>query len=131
MPIAVGQVYRLMCQTCTKPKVKYFVIALTAPCVCFVINSTPTAFQLGQPVQMAALAPVLRAENRFLHHDSYVACNQLFAEYDEQAILNAVAADPNVYLGQLGPNAYAAVVAALTGNRLIPRGRLALITAAW
>ncbi|MFA6986064.1 MAG: hypothetical protein WC213_07645 [Arenimonas sp.] len=67
-----------------------------------------TLIAIGFSPSGACLAiSVLKPDGTRSVDDSHVACSQLFAEYDEQAILDAVAADSNVHLGQLGPNAHA------------------------
>jgi hypothetical protein len=61
----------------------------------------------------------------------FVGCDQLFREYSMEEIEAAVAADQMVYLGDLTPNARAAVAAALIGNRSLPPGRLGQLSEAW
>lgn len=131
MPIAVGQVFRLTCNTCTPPKLKYFVIAMVEPLRCFLINSRPTQFQASTPERLGSLAPILRAQHQFLGHDSYVACTDLFAEYTVEEIEAAVDADGSVFLGELSAEGRAAVARALSNNRMLPRRHLPALQAAW
>lgn len=131
MPIAIGDVFLLRCNTCREPKPKFFVVALLEPFRCFLINSAPTAFQASRPEQMLALAPILANQHPFLSYNSYVGCNELFAEYSQADIEAAEASDPSVRLGSLHPHARAAVAAALTGNRFLPKLYLAKLQNSW
>lgn len=131
MPPAVGDVFHLRCQTCRPPKFKFFVVALADPLRFFLINSRATDFQKADVERMRALAEVLAEEHRFLHHDSLVGCNELFSEYSETELVDAVANDPLCCLGSLSPNARAAVFSALQGNKFIPRKYLSALLVAW
>jgi hypothetical protein len=129
--LQIGQVFRLYCQTCAKPKVKFFVVALLQPLRCFVINSRATDFQEANAAAAATLAPIRLVEHAFLSWDSFVACDVLFSEYSEQTILDHYARTPAVYVGDLSLGARASVRAALQDNKLLPVLRVKALAGAW
>lgn len=131
MQLQTGQVFRLHCQTCATPKMKYFVVAMLNPFRCFVINSKPTALQLSRPDMMNALARIMEVQHRFLHHDSYVGCGDLFAEHSEAEVLAEYARNPSCYIGDLHGAARKAVARSLDGNRLLPVKYIAKMLQDW
>src|SRR5690349_9751057 len=105
MELAVGQVFWLRCQTCKTPKPKLHIIAMVDPMLCFLINSVRTEFQLAREPHIAATPPIFQADHSFLDHDSYIGCNELFAEHTADSILSVMARNPRTYVGELHENA--------------------------
>ncbi|MEX1828851.1 hypothetical protein [Luteibacter sp. CQ10] len=130
--VAPGQVYHLLCQTCAKPKNKFFVVATVSPVTrCFLINSAPSPGQARNPDLMAALIPMLEADHPFLDWNSYLAMTDLIGEYKEQDIASAVAKNPKVYRGVLAKNVITALKAALPHNKVLPVARIKELTEVW
>lgn len=130
MQIAVGQVFRLQCQTCNPPKLKYFVVACVDPFLCFLINSQATAFQQSNPTLMAALAPLAANDHPFLTHDSLLGCNMVFGEYTADEVLAIFGKDSSIYLGDIHQNAVAGIKNAIANPNLSAVKRN-LILASW
>jgi hypothetical protein len=131
-PIEPGQVFYLTCQTCTKPKPKFFVVATVTPNLrCFLINSNPSPAQAKNPDLMAALIPVLDADHPFLKWNSYLALTDLIGEYSEADLLTKLAQDPSVYRGTLHANVVAAVKASLPHNKVLQVNRIKEVQADW
>lgn len=131
MQLDIGQVFRLHCQTCHTPKPKFFVVALVDPLRFFLINSNPTLLQKSKPELMHALALVHTVQQKFLHHDSYVACDMLFAEYDLEQLEAEVTAHPECQVGCLHTAGRKAVARAVRGNRQLPSKYREPLERAW
>ena len=72
----IGNVFRLYCQTITPPKNKYLILVANRDYPVFLfINNNISNFIKNQNLSHTQL-PILQADHRFLHHDSWV-CTHL------------------------------------------------------
>ncbi len=131
MQIALGDVYKLKCQTCMPPKMKFFVAALVDPLRFFLINSHPTGLQQSKPDLMSALARIHAVQHNFLSYDSYVACDMLIAEYDIEQLNAEIARCPACHVGCLHKAGRKAVARAVRNNRQLPTKYRPLLENAW
>lgn len=123
---AVGEVHLLWCGTCVPPKEKFFVVAMTSPLRCFLINSAPRAVEMRTSRSLTMAVPVDAARHRFLKYDSYVSCSTLFAEHADPAEFTAA-----TYLGSLHPDVKVAVRASFSTNDELATGRLKSLDGEW
>ena len=97
------------------------VVALVTPLKLLIINSKPTVFQASQPDAMRTLVQVSPSQYGFLHHTSYIVCQDLFGEYGESEVVDLFLAQPEIYKGRLDESTMEAVGLAFENNKYIPR----------
>lgn len=130
--VSLGDVLYLRCTLCNEPAQKFFVVAQVQPLRMFLINSELTEFAKARPAHVAASPLIRYAEHSgFLKYDSFVGCDHLSHEYSYERVEALLSANPSIRVGQLHPNAKAAIGSALRGNFLLPRKYLKDLLPLW
>jgi hypothetical protein len=132
MELAPGQVFKLYCATCVKQKNKFFVVALVEPILrCFLINSKMTALQIERDDLAFECIELSRAKHPFLDHDSYLGCNQLFAEYTAKTLCQIVDGSPDRFVGCLDRDVMDEALSRFPENISLPQKRIRELMEAW
>ena len=116
--IGPGDVIRLFFQTTKPPKFKRCVVACLDPSpIVLLINSEVNDFVINNDDLKALQVLIDCAGHKFMRHDSWIDCSQLFG-YPADWVRAAIGATPRDHLGRISDVTRRDIINCVTNTRL-------------
>lgn len=121
-----GAVIKLDCDFTTPPKPKRLLVvaANRKRPLLFIINTLPTDFAKTRPRLIGQHLPLAKADENFLDHDSFLDCSTAYDNFNRDDIINELADDTSLVLGQLSPQAAEKILELIADSPTLSRAHM-------
>jgi hypothetical protein len=126
-----GLVITLFCDFVNDPKPKWLLIvcARCDPPLFFIVNTDPTEYAQQTPRLRNQQVPILKVDDPFMDHDSWIDCSVVFNNFDLAGMIDALANDVDRVKGVICKDTALAILEKVTESEVLEHRHINQISA--